>query len=217
MEAFKIDKYEVTNDFYCQFLNSADPCGAHYYTHMDIDRQGSPPDCNYTVKAGRGRYPIRYVSAVDAEAFAQWRSRVYGGTYSLPTELQWEKAAGWDPVLKKMFTYGYHSDLIDGTWCNYNHEGGSPMLVGSFNGTNGKKDAKSYYGCYDMSGNVWEWTSSPYDRRTRCIRGGAFGSEDAEECASTSRGNSAPLSRFNDIGFRLVLNEKKDTAYPKKQ
>jgi formylglycine-generating enzyme required for sulfatase activity len=213
LDTFQIDKYEITNDFYCRFLNSADPCGIHYSSNMEIARQGSEPKYRYAVKEGRGRYPVRFVSAYDAEAFAAWRSKVYGGTYSVPTEMQWEKAAGWDPVLKKMFTYGYHSDSIDKTWCNYNNS--RPLPVGSFDGANGRKDAKGCYGCYDMSGNVWEWTSSPYDKISRVIRGGAFSSEEPEECRSTARGTSIPASRVENIGLRLVLNQKNAPAVPK--
>jgi formylglycine-generating enzyme len=206
LDTFKIDKYEITNEFYCKFLNDADPCGVHYDSQMQIARGGSMPKYAYTVKPGKGNFPICFVTAEDAAAFAAWRSKVYGGTYSLPNEQQWEKAAGWDQVLKKMFKYGYHADVIDQTWCNYNNNRGV-LPVGSFSGKNGRKDAKNFYGCYDMSGNVWEWTMSPYDRMTRVIRGGGFWSDDDEFCACTARGSSNPSARVDDIGFRLVLKQ----------
>lgn len=208
IDAFKIDKYEITNDFYCRFLNDADPCGLHHYPQMQITRQGSLPKYRYSVKTGKERFPVCFVNIDDANAFAAWRGKIYGGAYSLPTELQWEKAAGWDPELKKMFKYGYHSDVIDSTWCNYDNFHGA-FSVGSFNGTSGKKDARNFYGCYDMSGNVWEWTTSPYDRTSRVVRGGGFTSEADENCSSTYRGSAHPSSPVDDIGFRLILKQDK--------
>jgi hypothetical protein len=206
VNSFQIDKYEVTNDFYCQFLNNADPTGAHYYASMEIDRWGNSGSYYYTVKTGKGSYPVQYASALDAEAFAAWRSSTYGGTYRLPTEQEWEKAAGWDPLQSKLWTYGFQSNAIDCTRCNYNNCKGVPMAVGFYNGVNaGTVNSYSYYGCYDMSGNLWEWTSSMYDGSNRVIRGGGWGT-DASSCAVTYRNNDAPSYRDNYLGFRLCLD-----------
>ena len=80
------------------------------------------------------------------------------------------------------------------------------MPVGNFNGTGGKEDAKSYYGCYDMSGNLFEWTSSIYSGSSRVIRGGDF-YNGAMYCAVTYRNFShAPSYRHSLLGFRLVLD-----------
>jgi hypothetical protein len=206
LPGFFIDKYEVTNALYCEFLNNADPCSAHYDTNMEIDRTGSSGNYYYTVKAGKGQYPIRYVSAYDAEAFAAWRSQVYGGTYRLPTEQEWEKAAAWDPVQQHYYTYGFHQDGIGCfLWCNYNTCFGGSLPVGSFNGTGGKNDAKSYYGCYDMSGNVFEWTSSILSGDIRIIRGG-YWSSDATNVQCIFRGQSTSSVRSLSCGIRLVLD-----------
>jgi len=205
-DAFMIDKFEVTNLFYCQFLNDADPAGDHWYNgDWEIRRHGNAGSYTYSVAPGKENYPVRYVSAYDAEAFAAWRSSIEGGTFRLPTEQEWEKAAGWDPVEQKMYTYGYHSNSIDQTWCNYNNYYGGPTLVGYFNGTDPRKDAKSYYGCYDMSGNVWEWTSSIYSGTSRVVRGGDW-DDIASICQASSRLYYTPSSRNKGIGFRLVLD-----------
>lgn len=203
--SFMIDKYEVTNQFYCQFLNNADPNGDHWASGMEIHRTGSAGNYSYSVVEGRENYPIRYVNYYDAEAFAVWRSNIEGVTYHLPTEQQWEKAAAWDPVENHYYTYGYHSDTIDCTWCNYSGCVGGPTPVGYYNGTDGRKDAKSYYGCYDMSGDLWEWTSSLYLGSYRVIRGGAWNSV-ATSCQSTPRYGITPDSRYDNLGFRLVLD-----------
>ncbi len=199
VDSFAIDKYEVTNQFYVQFLNNADPNGDHWDAGQEIDRFGDFGNYSYSVVPGRENYPIRYVNFYDAEAFAAWRSSLEGLTYRLPTEQEWEKAAGWDPVQQHHYAYGFHSDTIDCSKCNYNNCVGSPTIVGSYD------PYKSYYGCYDMSGNVYEWTSSIYSGDSRVVRGGHWYIS-ASYCTVTFRINIAPSGRSNYIGFRLVLD-----------
>lgn len=205
---FRIARYETTQQEYCDFLNEFDPAGQYWFKFMRIQQSGSVDQYNYAVTAENGLYPIVYVSWDGAAAFAAWKSAVTGQLYRLPTEQEWEKAAGWDPVEKKLFIYGFHRDAIDNTWCNYNAPFGQIAPVGSFNGTGGKNDAKSYYGCYDMSGNVEEWTSSTEQipgnsRLFRVVRGGFWG--DGETACRVIARKTYNLSPFyNNLGFRLV-------------
>ena len=203
--AFLIDKYEVTVQQYCQFLNAADPDSNHWTSRQEISRHGTAGNYTYSVNPDRGNYPVRYVSFYDAEAYAVWKSNQTGLTYRLPTEQEWEKAAGWDPVLEKLWTYGFQRDSIDCSWCNYDNCYGVPLVVGSFDGTGGKEDAYSHYGCYDMSGNLWEWTSSIYSGEYRVIRGGHW-DDDAPDCQVAYRYYRSPSLRNGDMGFRLVLD-----------
>jgi formylglycine-generating enzyme required for sulfatase activity len=205
VEAFLIGKYEVTVQQYCEFLNAADPDSVHWVSSQEISRSGTAGSYVYSVDPGRGNYPIRYVSYYDAVAYGAWKSSLTGLNYRLPTEQEWEKAAGWDPVLQKLFTYGYHQDTISCNWCNYNNCYGGPLPVGSFNGTGGKNNAYSYYGCYDMSGNLWEWTSSIYSGDSRVIRGGGWNYV-ATYCTVTYRSYFTPTYRNYYVGFRLVLD-----------
>jgi formylglycine-generating enzyme required for sulfatase activity len=210
LPTFLIGKYEVTNEQYCQFLNNGDPTSQHWISNMLITRTGPAGNYFYTVVVGKEKFPVFYVSWFDAEAYAVWLSAKTGQNYRLPTEQEWEKAAGWDPSLNRMFTYGFHQDVIDCTWCNY-YTGstycyGGPLPIGSFNGAGGKKDARSFYGCYDMSGNLWEWTASWYTlNQTRVLRGGNW-NINASECEATARSYNTPALRYNIIGFRLVLD-----------
>jgi formylglycine-generating enzyme required for sulfatase activity len=203
---FWIGKYEVTNLQYCEYLNRAQPdSDFHWDSRQEITRSGTAGDYVYEVNAGRGNYPMRHFSFNDAEAFCQWLRTETGLTYRLPTEEEWEKAAGWDPVLDKLWTYGYQQDTIDCNWSNYNNCIGGPTEVGYYNGVNpSTNDAKSYYGCYDMTGNLFEWTSSIYSGIDRVYRGGSW-SYGAPWCAVTYRWHNIPGNRFTYIGIRLVI------------
>ena len=55
--AFWIDKYEVTNLRYCEFLNAADADGDCWTHEMEITRHGEPGSYTYAVDAGRQNYP----------------------------------------------------------------------------------------------------------------------------------------------------------------
>lgn len=200
VNSFMIDKYEVTNAFYCEFLNSTDPLGTYYPTNStDIARGGSNGNFYYTVNPGRENYPV-LVTFTEAEAFAQWRSSIQGGTYRLPTDQEWQKAGGWDPVLQKLWTYGCQRDSIDCSWCNYNNCYGGTLPVGSFNGTGGKNDAKSYYGCYDMGGNIQEWATMGTATGTPPVALG-YGYSGNGMLAGVCYGECFP----SGAGFRLVL------------
>jgi len=203
--SYMIGKYEVTNAQYAAFLNNADPTAAHWDAGMEIGRTGSSGSYYYTPVESKEQYPIRYVSYYDAEAYCQWKSQKTGMNYHLPDKYQWQKAAAWDPVQQIFWTYGFQSSTISCNWCNYNNCKGGPTQVGFYNGINsGTNNANSYFGCYDMSGNVWEWTTEP-SGSNRVLRGGSWYNS-ASSCAVTFVSNNAPSYRNNGLGFRVVLD-----------
>ncbi len=210
LDMFAIDKYEVTVAGYCEFLNDADPNGIHWVAGQDTIRMGDAGDYYYEVQPGRENYPVCYVSFYNAEAYAAWKSAKTGKNYRLPTEQEWEKAAGWDPGLERLWTYGFHQDTIDTTWANYDQAYPDPTYpdtteVGYFNGVNaGTYNAQSYYGCYDMSGNLWEWTASIHTGESHVRRGGGWGGV-ADDCRIDGRSSFAPSARNSILGFRLLL------------
>ena len=208
----------------------------------------------FTVTAGKEDHPMVEVSWYGAVAYCNWRSAMEGrplcydlstwscnfglAGYRLPTEAEWEKAAGWDPVQSRHFRFGEHTDgcgydCLDGQRANY-WPSGDPFEtgdypwttpVGYYDGSNHAgyqtQDAASYYGGYDMSGNVWEWchdwyldtyySSSPGSDPTgpgsgiyRVLRGGHWYYYPLD-CRSACRSWSAPDARYAGIGFRCAL------------
>ncbi|NQT19473.1 MAG: SUMF1/EgtB/PvdO family nonheme iron enzyme, partial [Planctomycetes bacterium] len=144
LDEYSIGKYEVTNSQYCEFLNSGGK-DEHYHGEMAAEIQHGD---TYQPVAGMENRPVRWISWNDADAYCVWLSASEGlpaGTYHLPTEAQWEKAAGWDPDLQKLWTYALQSDTIDCERANYNACVGHSTDVGSYH------PWRSYYGCCDMT------------------------------------------------------------------
>ena len=205
---FWIGKYEVTNLQYCEYLNRGQPdSDSHWDGGMEITRSGTAGNYVYEVNAGRANYPMRYVSFYDAEAFCQWLSAESGLAYRLPNQNEWEMAAGWDPVLDRLWNYGFQQDTINCNWCNFEYCQGGPTPVGYYNGTNPSTyDACSYYGCYDMSGNIWEWTTQVASTTYRVLRGGDYGVSFASCQVRYYNYYFSRSTRTTHFGFRLILD-----------
>ena len=169
-----------------------------------------------------GDHPVTHVSWTDALAYCRWleatlrtspatpaaiAERLRAGWWvTLPSEAEWEKAArGGD---RRAYPWG---DAPRRDRANFEGNGTTP--VGHF------ACPECPYGLADMSGNVWEWTRSPYqpypydeaDDRTHLeadalwvIRGGHFG-DPARLVRATARGAAEPGARRPFIGFRLAL------------
>ncbi len=154
-------------------------------------------------------YPVEKVSWNDAQEFINTLNAKSGKNYRLPTEAEWEYACRANDSGK--YCGGDDVDALG--WHKKNSGNRSTRPVG------GKQANK--FGLYDMSGNVWEWcadwsgenyyNSSPQDNPTgpssgshRVFRGGTW-QHISKIMRAANRGGSAPDTRSDDLGFRLVL------------
>ena len=167
--------------------------------------------------------PVHSISWHDALKYCDWLNeqlsngagpiadlvRVGGYRITLPSELEWEKAARGG-LRDAVYSWG---DDTDANRANYDDTGiNATSTVGCFP-ANG-------FGLHDMLGNVWEWTRShlkdyPYtpdgrenldvgDKVVRVVRGGSwFDPRGLARCAS--RTWFLPDDRYVLLGFRVVL------------
>jgi formylglycine-generating enzyme required for sulfatase activity len=157
-------------------------------------------------------HPVIHVSWNDAVAFCDWLSKKEAKEYRLPTEAEWEYAAG-----------GGNSDRT--VWAGTNGE----ATLSKYGNIDGKADGYEYtspvgiftanrLGLHDLSGNVWEWCSDSYgdypkqsetnpqgpsSGTNRVLRGGSWDfTPDFARVAD--RGFNTPDSRGGNAGFRVV-------------
>lgn len=199
---FYMDKYPVTV--------------AQYRKFIEATNQKMPPEPPW---GWIDDHPMVMVSWDEANNYAKWVGK------RLPTEAEWEYAAkaggqklrysGTNDSLE-LATYAAYGDKTVGTFDFKKREVGKGTTQPV-----GKRKPNSI-GIYDLSGNVWEWTSSWYSKSypvtadtlvnplgpesglARAVRGGSWFSF-AYACRNSNRwfyGNRFP--RNDDIGFRCV-------------
>lgn len=175
------------------------------------------PDSNIEKKSD---HPVVQVSWHDALEYCQWLSQETGKKYRLPTEAEWEKAARGTKA--KAFPWGNNWDP---DICNTEYRIKDTTPIKRFS-----PDSDSPYGCADMAGNVFEWTSTtigniepwpskykypynPEDGRedlalnTRRVgRGGSY-SRGQVFCRTAFRFADPPDDRYSAQGFRIALED----------
>ena len=145
VNAFYIDKYEVTNAQYKAFVDANPEWQKDHISEKYRDSLYLFDWNANSYPEGKGNYPVVNVSWYGAMAYAQWAGK------RLPTEAEWEKAARGG-LTGKRYPWG---DLIDSSKANYGQNVGEITPVGSYP-ANG-------YGLFDMGGNTSEWCLDAYD------------------------------------------------------
>jgi len=229
LDAFWLDKTEVTNAMFANFVKETDynperVCGLVFQT----DRSGwkcvagadwqhpEGPDSNID---GRDHEPVVQVNWYDAQAYCQWAGR------RLPTEAEWEKAGrGTDG---RKYSWGNEFDSSKVNYCDTN----CPNVWKDTEGNDGYPQAApvgsypsgaSPYGALDMAGNVWEWVADWYDEAYytqspsanppgptsgdhRLLRGGSWYNRQSGVRAAF-RNYSPPDGLYINVGFRCAFS-----------
>jgi formylglycine-generating enzyme required for sulfatase activity len=195
---FYLDATEVTNKAYreCVAAGKCTPPAA------------PPPGdahANYFRQAQFDSYPVVYVAWTQAQAYCTWAQK------RLPTEAEWEKAAGWDSTAQVKAVWPWADNRFD------------PQRLNSQESNPGYTTAVRQFGpelngTFDMAGNVREWTSSlaqpyPYNAAdgredlgapdARIYRGGSW-LHTWGKAQTFFREGSPPDEQVSDVGFRCA-------------
>ena len=201
LDAFKIDRYEVSNVDYLVFVLGT---GAEWPQFW----RDSP------FREKMALHPVINVSWYDAEAYCRWAGK------RLPTEAEWEKAARGESG--PLFPWG--DEPAGWLKSNIAHAGSKrgvtyPPLANVYRYDNGV----SPYGAYQMAGNVSEWVSDWFDPsyyrqginvnpqgpevgEMKVFRGGSW-HEDPEVARSAGRNAGLPERKSYLTGFRCAAKE----------
>ena len=215
LDAYHIDRYEVTNAEYKKFVDANPQWQKDQIPREFHDGYYLADWFGNDYPNGKDNHPVVFVSWYAAMAYAKWAGK------RLPTEAEWEKAARGGLIDKK-YPWG---DSIDPTNANY-YDGSDKEItpIGSYP-ANG-------YGIHDMAGNVREWCLDVYDKDfyknsprenpiagaekpdevmdnslemkgDRVVRGGSWLSS-AELLRISNRNWRAPTATNPNEGFRCV-------------
>jgi serine/threonine-protein kinase len=195
LNGYWIDQTEVTNRMYERCVQSAGCVPKTGITSFSRNK--------YYTDSRYQTFPVVQVDWNQAKAYCKWAG------VRLPTEAEWEKAARGIGA----FTYPW-GEGIDSTLANYGRIAGDTTEVGIY------PTGKSPYGLYDMSGNVWEWVSSLYQKYpynpedgredltknlARVVRGGSW-YDDEGSLTATFRYKLMASNPGDKIGFRCAAD-----------
>jgi formylglycine-generating enzyme required for sulfatase activity len=212
LDAFYIDLYEVTNEAYARCVQAGE-------CKPPVDISVGKEE-NYYTNPGFSQYPVVHVTWDMARNYCGWR----GGR--LPTEAEWEKAArGTD---QRIFPWGNDFSGLKANLCDAGCPGqrvNQDITDGYLNTSpvGAYPEGKSFYGAYDMAGNVWEWVLDWYDPgyyasqmqgatnptgakvgKDRVLRGGSWVSN-IFNLRTALRYAFNPEQQAEFIGFRCVM------------
>jgi formylglycine-generating enzyme required for sulfatase activity len=204
VKSFKIDRTEITNAEFLEFMNATG------YKPASSDKFLANWENNKPIR-GEETMPVRYVNVEDVNAFIKWRSSRDQVEYRLPNEDEWEYAAR-NGSKGDLYPWG---DKFNPSCAVLDRASNDPAPVGT-------KSCPNTWGVQDLIGNVFEWTASepslypgsngevkPLSEPHRMVRGGAaiYKSTGPAAITSTFRVAVPANTRKPEIGFRLVRPE----------
>jgi formylglycine-generating enzyme required for sulfatase activity len=209
LDAYWMDRTEVTNGMFADFLNvfgNQVEGGTTWLDSRDPLVWLSENNGMWQALNGKVNYPIAGVSWYGANAYCEWAGR------GLPSEAQWEYAAKGT----NSFRFPWGNTNLDCHYSRYSSCENRPVPVGSLS------LGASPFGILDMAGNVAEWVNDrysagyyqqspvqnpagPINGYYRVIRGGSWGSTYIS-LQTSHRAWAGADTRDSDIGFRCVLN-----------
>ena len=203
---FYIDKYELTNGRYLEFVKA---------TNHRVPQNPKNATRNLwqgeTITELLTDRPVVNVAWADANAYCQWAGK------RLPTEAEWEKAA--KGTADRRFPWGNVEPTNKHLNFNQQWIGEKTLMpVGSY------ELGKSPFGVYDMAGNVWEWVNDWYDAKyyekspaknptgpvsgtKRVLRGSGWENETPTVRIFT-RVEGDPANRNESTGFRCAMDAR---------
>lgn len=199
--AFLLDRFEVTVGEFRRFVRETGHTAAHPQAQI-LWHELFLHDLHAT-------HPMVYVSFPDAEAYALWANK------RLPTEVEWEWAAAGSRRVRYPWGYSFHRNRCNTLELGVRHT----TRVGTF------ESGRSQDGCYDLCGNVWEWTASDFldyplrddgalrgwAVRGRVIKGGGYNT--LRDNAVSQNFSLEEDANFNGwLGFRCAKNVDADVV-----
>ena len=214
---FSLLAHEVTNDEFARFVEAtghrsvAESGGgsavfANGRWATDASATWRTPDGAGSNLVGRGGHPVVHVALEDARAYAAW----VGGR--LPTEVEWEYAASLgllEPERPDSGAIGPHGEARANIW-----NGTFPDEDTGADGFVGRAPVGCYpasrIGAYDMLGNVWEWTATPFDAGRHTIKGGSYlcAGNHCHRYRVPARQGYEDAFSSGHIGFRVVRDRR---------
>ena len=196
------------NDGSAQFRDSITPGDFMSWWSIDSGATWRTPEGEGSTLDGRSLHPVVHVTLNDARAYADWA----GGR--IPTEVEWEYAASlglFDPMDAESGVYHPDGTLRANIWTGF-----FPIMNSARDGFAGTAPVGCFEpgltGAYDMIGNVWEWTDTPFAPAVPrfTIKGGSYlCSEDfCQRYRVAARQSLEGDFSTAHIGFRIVQDRE---------